>query len=229
MLTGRWGQVEGTGSSGTLFVGEMEVNHGGGNIRVPEDVLHGADVGVGIEEMRCKAMTEGVAGDAFGDRGLFEGLFQLPLHGVLEKMVSGKASGLRMSAELGGGEKKTPGELQRGIGIFPLKGGREVHGGTIVPEMFQMLLFEFFDMLSLRKSGWRGPGSLASRLRVSQSKASAHFRRRRSQARIRADWMAWSNMLSRASLAEGGRLETAIPFPGAIVILIGAADLADQG
>jgi hypothetical protein len=147
MLTGRWGQVEGTGSSGTLFVGEMEVNHGGGNIRVPEDVLHGADVGVGIEEMRCKAMTEGVAGDAFGDRGLFEGLFQLPLHGVLEKMVSGKASGLRMSAELGGGEKKTPGELQRGIGIFPLKGGREVHGGTIVPEMFAMLFFECGDVL----------------------------------------------------------------------------------
>lgn len=147
MLTRRGWQVEGAGGSGTLFVGEVKVDHGRGNIRVPEDVLEGADVGIGIEEMGREAVTEGVAGDAFGDRGLFESFLQLPLHGVLEKVVSGKASGLWMSAELGGGKEEAPGKLQRGIGIFALKGGRKVHGGTIVPEMFQMLLFEFFDVL----------------------------------------------------------------------------------
>jgi len=104
MLTRRRWQVEGAGGSGTLFVGEVKVDHGRGNIGVAENVLHGADVGIGFEEVgreattpkgwRCfgqepahagdvprrgeaaggvaESMTEGVAGDAFGDRGLFD-------------------------------------------------------------------------------------------------------------------------------------------------------------
>lgn len=147
MLIGWWWQVEGAGGSGPLFVGEVEVNHGGGNVRVPEDVLEGSDVGIGIEEVGGEAMPEGVTGDPFGDRGLFESFLQLPLHGVLEQMVSGKTTGLRMSAELGGGKEETPGELEGGIGIFALKGGRKVHSGTVACELFTVLLFEFRDVL----------------------------------------------------------------------------------
>ena len=39
-----------------------------------EDVLEGADVGVGIEEVRCETVPEGVAGNSFGDGGFAKGL-----------------------------------------------------------------------------------------------------------------------------------------------------------
>jgi hypothetical protein len=146
MLIGRWGQVERTGGTGSFFVGEVEVNHGGGNIRVPEDVLEGADVGVGIEEMRREAVAQGVTGDALGDGGLFEGFFELSLHGVFEEVIAGEFPGAWMGAKFGGGEKEAPGELKWGIGIFALQGEREVDGGTVVFELFLVLGSEFIEV-----------------------------------------------------------------------------------
>ena len=73
-LLGWRGEVQGAGGSGSFFVGEVEVDHGGGDIGMTEDVLEGADVGVGIEEVRCKAVPEGVAGNSFGDGGFAKGL-----------------------------------------------------------------------------------------------------------------------------------------------------------
>ena len=68
-------EVEGAGGSGAFAVGEVEVDHGGGDVGVAEDVLEGADVGVGIEEMGGEAVPEDVAGDALGDVGFFGLLF----------------------------------------------------------------------------------------------------------------------------------------------------------
>jgi hypothetical protein len=89
-----------------------------------KDVLEGADVGVGIEEVRCKTVPESVAGDSLGDSGFAEGFFELSLHGVFEEMIPGEFPGARMGTEFGGREEKAPRELAGGIGIFSLKGAR---------------------------------------------------------------------------------------------------------
>jgi hypothetical protein len=111
-----------------------------------EDVLEGADVGVGIEEVRCETVPEGVAGDSLGDGSFFEGFFELPLHGVFEEVIPGEFSGAGMGAEFGGREEKAPRELAGGIGILPLEGEREVDGGAVVLELVLMLVLELFEL-----------------------------------------------------------------------------------
>ena len=111
-----------------------------------EDVLEGADVGIGIEEMGGEAVSEGVAGDPFGDGGFFKGFFELPLHGVLEEVVTGEFPSAGVGAELRGGEEKAPRELESGIWIFSLKGKREVDGGAVIFEVVLVLRPELFKL-----------------------------------------------------------------------------------
>ena len=111
-----------------------------------EDVLEGADVGVGIEEVRCKAVPEGVAGNSFGDGGFAKGLFKLSLHGIFEEMIPGEIPGAGMSTKLGGREEKAPRELAGGIGVFTLESAREVDGGAFVLELVLVLLSQLFKL-----------------------------------------------------------------------------------
>jgi hypothetical protein len=105
-----------------------------------EDVLEGADVGVGIEEVRCKTVPTSVAGDSLGDGGFAEGFFELSLHGVFEETIPGEFPGTGMSTKLGGREEKAPRELAGGIGVFTLESAREVDGGAFVLELVLVLL-----------------------------------------------------------------------------------------
>lgn len=102
----------------------MEVDHGGGDIGVAEDVLEGADIGVGIEEMGGEAVPEDVAGDPLGDGGFLGCFFELPLHGVFEELVAGEFARFRMRAEFGCREKEASGELGGGVGVFSKEGRR---------------------------------------------------------------------------------------------------------
>ena len=111
-----------------------------------EDVLEGADVGVGIEEMCRETVSKGVAGDALGDGGFFEGFLELPLHGVFEEVIPGEFPGAGMGAKFSGREEEAPGELKGGIGIFALEGEREVDGGAVVLELVLVLLLELFEL-----------------------------------------------------------------------------------
>ena len=83
-----------------------------------EDVLEGADIGVGIEEMGGEAVPEDVAGDPLGDGGFLGCFFELPLHGVFEELVAGEFARFRMRAEFGCREKEAPGELGGSVGVF---------------------------------------------------------------------------------------------------------------
>ena len=135
-------EVEGAGGSGAFAVGEVEVDHGGGDVGVAEDVLEGADVGVGIEEMGGEAVPEDVAGDALGDVGFLGCFFELPLHGVFEEVVAGEFTRFRMCAEFGCREEKAPGEIGGGVGVFSLEGEGKVDGGTVGLEVLLVLLPE---------------------------------------------------------------------------------------
>jgi hypothetical protein len=46
------------------------VDHRGPDVGVPQKRLDGADVVVGLQQVRCKAVAEGVGGDALRDLGL---------------------------------------------------------------------------------------------------------------------------------------------------------------
>lgn len=48
----------------------MGVDHGRGYVAVPQELLYGADVVAGFEEVGRKAMTEAVARRAFGEVGV---------------------------------------------------------------------------------------------------------------------------------------------------------------
>ena len=51
------------------FVQDVRVNHCCGNVFVPEQLLHSADVVTVCKEMSCKAVPEAVASDLLMDVG----------------------------------------------------------------------------------------------------------------------------------------------------------------
>ncbi len=59
----------------------MGVDHGGADVFVAEELLDGANVVAGFEEMGGKAVAEGMAAgwllDAGGDDGLFDGVLEV--------------------------------------------------------------------------------------------------------------------------------------------------------
>lgn len=45
----------------------MGLDHGGAHVRVPQQLLHGADVGAALQQVRGEGMAQGVHGYGFGD------------------------------------------------------------------------------------------------------------------------------------------------------------------
>jgi hypothetical protein len=50
----------------------MGINHGRADIAMPEHLLDGPDVIIGLEQMAGKGMAEGVCRGAFGQTGLLD-------------------------------------------------------------------------------------------------------------------------------------------------------------
>ena len=73
----------GTGS-GTLH--DVEVDHGGGDVGVPHEVLYGADVGTVFKEMGSEAVTKYMRRDVFWDVAFERGVVELASHGILMRM-----------------------------------------------------------------------------------------------------------------------------------------------
>lgn len=70
-------EVEGTGCACAGFFHNVEVDHGGGNIRMSEEVLDGADIDTGFQQVGGEGMSERVAGGAFRQFGAANGLGNL--------------------------------------------------------------------------------------------------------------------------------------------------------
>ena len=93
------GKIERTRAAGTRAFDEVEVDHGGGDVGMAEEILDGSDVGAVLEEAGCKRVTERVACGAFGDIGFADGVFELALHGGLVEVMAGDPTGVGMGAE----------------------------------------------------------------------------------------------------------------------------------
>ena len=80
--------IEGTADGQTSFVEDVGIDHGGANVFVAEEFLHGANIVPRFEEMGGKGMAEGVTGDAFGEPQELNGFSNDLLDGSLPEMMS---------------------------------------------------------------------------------------------------------------------------------------------
>ena len=61
----------------------MGVDHRRADIRVAQQLLHGADIGAGLQQMRGKRMAQGMWRGRLGNVGIL----QRPLESTLERLV----------------------------------------------------------------------------------------------------------------------------------------------
>ena len=92
-------EVERAGCTRARALEDVEVNHGGGDVGVAEEVLNGADFGAVLEQARREGMAHRVATGWLGNVGFADGVSELPLHGCLMEVMAGDPSGAGMRAE----------------------------------------------------------------------------------------------------------------------------------
>ena len=120
--------------------------------------MDGTDVGAALEEMGGEAVSEGVASDTLGERGLGGGVLEAPLQGIFEEVVSGIFSGARVGTEFGGGENELPGPFAWGVGVFAGEGFGHVNltdTGEKVEAVFFAVGFEV-SLESGFEDFWKG-------------------------------------------------------------------------
>jgi hypothetical protein len=66
--------------------GDVDVDHGGGEVPVAEELLDGADVGAVFEEVGGEGVAQGVAGGAAAGEGALDGWLDGLLDGALEDL-----------------------------------------------------------------------------------------------------------------------------------------------
>lgn len=101
-------EVEGAGCACAGFFHDVEVDHGGGNIRMSEEVLDGADIDTGFQEVRGEGMSERVAGGPFRQSDPPNRLGDLAGEGFFVKMKSPESPGSGVWGKVGGGKGPLP-------------------------------------------------------------------------------------------------------------------------
>ena len=114
----------------------MGVDHGGGDIGMTKQLLHGADVGAVRQQMCGEGMAQGVGSHPLGEirrpRRLADGTLQ---RGVLDMMAPPDAAA-RIDRQLPGREKPLLGPLRAGCGDFILHGRGQPNAWQIRPPVF---------------------------------------------------------------------------------------------
>ena len=98
----------------------MGVDLGRGKILVPEQVLHGADVGAASEQVRGKGVTKGMGADVLRQTGPADRYFDGFVDDAGINMMTACDTSTRVYGEVPGGEDLQPAPLLGGIGILPI-------------------------------------------------------------------------------------------------------------
>ncbi len=93
------------GAAGPHDVG---IDHGGGNVVMAEEFLHGADVGAGLESGGGERVAEGRAGGALGQADAGDGGPDCFVDGGLVEVVTPECAGTGIDREVAGGEGVLP-------------------------------------------------------------------------------------------------------------------------
>lgn len=130
----------------------MGVDHGGLDVLVAEEFLHGADVVAFLQQLGGKGVAEGMGRYGFFDAGLFGGVVDGALQGRRVDVVAADNAGQRVGGALAGGEDELPGPFPRGAAVFFAEGIGEddltvAFGQVFLVQGFSILqqLFQFGD------------------------------------------------------------------------------------
>jgi hypothetical protein len=115
----------------------VRVDHGGADIGVAQQLLDGADIVAGFEQMGGKAMAKGVATNFFGETGVDDGRLDPLLEKVLVTVMTAEhvIAGAWIDAESARGEEKLPAQLGFGGGEFLGEGVGEPDAAVATPEI----------------------------------------------------------------------------------------------
>jgi hypothetical protein len=66
----------------------MGVNHGGAHIAVAQQLLHGANIGACLQQVRGKAVAQSVHRGVFGNARLHQRSFESATHSLIKQVVA---------------------------------------------------------------------------------------------------------------------------------------------
>ena len=138
----------------------MGVDHGGFDIFVAEEFLHGADVVSVLEQVGGVTMAKYMRGDALVYVGLARGGFDGFLQAGFVDMVALFDAGLGIERKFFGGEEILPGEFAAGVGVFFGDGSGQVYRAEAFGQVF---LVKFPNALDLFAQGGNDAGRQGGR------------------------------------------------------------------
>ena len=99
----------------------MGIDHGGGDVLVAEQLLHGANVVAALQQVGGKAVPEGMAACWFAQASGAHGEFDRVLDVLFMDMMATRFAAGWIEGESGGGKDVLPGPGSDGARIFSLQ------------------------------------------------------------------------------------------------------------
>jgi len=128
--------VQGAANYFWAAVEDVGVDHGGTDVFVPQQLLNGADIVSGFEEVGGKGMTKGVGRNIFADLCTFGGVADRFLDSAGSQMVTEQASSTGVPDLFPGGKYELPSPFARRVRIFSVQRIRQRYTKGVI---FQVL------------------------------------------------------------------------------------------
>src|SRR5438552_17726963 len=108
-------------------VQHMRVHHGRRNVAVAEELLHGANVVAGLEQVSRKRMPQSVTGRGLGDLRGTDGVLKPALHHGFVEMMTANLAGARVAILPGRRKYPLPTPFSARVGILAITRARQLH------------------------------------------------------------------------------------------------------
>ena len=130
----------------------MGVDHRRGDIAVPKELLDRPDVVPGFEEVRGKAVPQGMAGRELREAHRSYRVSERPLQDALMQVVTATLTSFRVPIGPRRGKDPLPGPLPRSVRIFPRESVGQLHTAPPRPEVRAMLLLDASQVFAQRSA-----------------------------------------------------------------------------
>jgi hypothetical protein len=127
--------VRGTPDGRGVPIEDMGVDHGGGHILVPQQLLHGPDIVAIFKEVSSEGMPEGMTRSRLGNTRPTDGLLHDPLNGGFVVVVPVAFAGLAVHVDPGRREHPLPRPLTPGIRVLAIQRTRKGHPAGVVSKI----------------------------------------------------------------------------------------------
>ena len=114
--------IQGTADGKGAGVHNVGVDHGGGDIFVAQEFLHGANVVACFKQVGGEGVTKDVGGDAFGYVCALRGIPHCFLHHAGVEMMAAGDAGAGVLRKAGRGKDVLPAPFAVGVGVFAGQG-----------------------------------------------------------------------------------------------------------